>query len=146
MDATQHIRLLQTTYAAQLADATVQYGRAGIIDEVTARHRERRAAGGAAQAARMGITAPAEAFTVSAELFGCADWAVEPEPAGGFAATAGGCLLCGMVKQAGGPSPCRLFCLDPIEAMVRGLAPGAGFEVQETLYDGASCRVRVTGC
>lgn len=145
MDATQHIRLLQTTYAAQLADATVQYGRAGILDEVTARHREPRAAGGAAQAARLGIAAPEDAFTVSAELFGCADWGVARQPDGGFVATAGRCLLCGMVKQAEGPSPCRLFCLDPIEAMVRGLAPGAGFEAQETLYDGASCRVRVTG-
>ena len=34
-----------------------------------------------------------------------------------------------MVKKSGGPSPCRLFCLDPIEAMVKGVAPGARFEV-----------------
>jgi hypothetical protein len=50
-----------------------------------------------------------------------------------------------MVKKAGGPSPCRLYCLDPLEAMGKGLAAGAGFDVEETLYDGGQCRVRVSG-
>ena len=62
---------------------------------------------------------------------------------GGFVATASRCLLCALVKQMGGPSPCRLFCLDPIEGMLVGLAPDAAVRVQETLYDGGACRVRV---
>ncbi len=149
MDSAQHIRLLQLTYAAQLADAATQYGRAGIIDEVTAQRRTQRLATGAAQAAQMGISEPQAAFTSSAALFGCADWTVSQAsnggdgPAAGFVATAGRCLLCGLVKKAGGPSPCRLFCLDPIEGLVRGLAPHAAFDVRETLYDGEQCRVRV---
>ncbi len=60
-----------------------------------------------------------------------------------FTATARTCLLCALVKKAGGPSPCRLYCLDPIEAMVRGLDADGRFDVEETLYDGAECRVRV---
>lgn len=149
MDSAQHIRILQMTYAAQLADAATQYGRAGIIDEVTAQRRAQRLAAGAAQAAQMGIAEPAAAFTTSAALFGCADWTVAQAPtrgdgpAAGFVATAGRCMLSGMVKKAGGPSPCRLFCLDPIEGLVRGLAPDATVDVEETLFEGARCRVRV---
>jgi hypothetical protein len=142
MDPAQHIRTLQLTYAAQLADAVVQYEKAGVLGRVTEERRAMRLAGGAAQAAQMGIAEPAAAFTTSAALFGCADWTVAAEgPA--FTATAHTCLLCALVKKAGGPSPCRLYCLDPIEAMVRGLDAGAGFDVEETLCDGAECRVRV---
>jgi hypothetical protein len=39
--------------------------------------------------------------------------------------------------------PCRLFCLDPIEGMIVGLAPGAAVEVEETLCAGGAGRVRV---
>jgi hypothetical protein len=94
--------------------------------------------------AQLGVAEPAAAFTVSAALFGCADWTVA-DGAGreGFVATARRCLLCAMVKKAGGASPCRLYGLDPIEGTVEGLAPGAGFDVQETLSEGAECRVRV---
>ncbi len=144
MDSTQHIRLLQFTYAAQLADATRQYGLAGILGQVTAERRAQRLAAGATQAAQLGVADAPGAFTVSAELFGCADWTVAPEEAdGAFEATAGRCLLCAMVMKAGGTSPCRLFCLDPIEGMVKGVAPGAAFEVLETLFEGERCCVRV---
>jgi len=145
MDTQQHLRLLQITYAAQLADAIRQYGRVGILQKVTDEKRAERRATGAAQAAQLGITEPQAAFTTSAELFGCADWTVNgAEGDGSFEAGATRCLLCVMVKKAGGPSPCRLFCLDPIEAMVKGLSPDARFEVMDTLYEGECCRVRVT--
>jgi hypothetical protein len=150
MDTQQHLRLLQVTYAAQLADSVRRYGEAGILDQVTAEKRDERRAMGAAQAAQLGITEPRVAFTTSAELFGCADWTVAaiPDAAAadpGFDATATRCLLCGLTKKLGGPSPCRIFCLDPIEAMVVGLEPEARLEVLETLYDGERCRVRVQG-
>jgi hypothetical protein len=57
-----------------------QYGRAGILERVTAERRETRLAAGAAQAAQLGITDPAAAFTMSAALFGCADWSVASDP------------------------------------------------------------------
>jgi hypothetical protein len=110
-----------------------------VTDEKLA---ERRASA-AAQAAQLGVTTPGAAFTTSAELFGCADWTVDEATDGGFDATATWCLLCAMVKKAGGPSPCRLFCLDPIEAMVQALQPEARLDVSETLYEGERCRVRV---
>lgn len=143
MDAQAHIRMLQQAYAAQLADTVVRYGQAGILEDVTAVKRAQRLQTGAAQAAQLGIAEPEQAFTRSAQLFGCADWAVEAGEDGAFRAEAGHCLLCAMVKKMGGPSPCRIFCLDPIEAVVRGLRADAEFDVQETLYDGERCRVQV---
>ena len=145
MDTAQHLRILQLTYAAQLADAVVQYGRAGVLESVTEERRAARLAAGAAQAGQLGIAEPAGCFTVSAELFGCADWSVEDAPGGGgFTASASRCMLCALVKKAGGPSPCRLFCLDPIEGMVKGLDPSVAFDVRETLFDGERCSVQVT--
>ena len=162
MEAAQHIRILQLTYAAQLADSVRQYENAGVLGRVTAERRTARLASGAAQAAQLGIAEPAAAFTTSAALFGCADWTIEAdetkrvdedagarsgeaEAAPAFVATARTCLLCAMVKKADGPSPCRLYCLDPIEAMVRGLSPNTAFQIEETLYEGEQCRVRVGG-
>jgi hypothetical protein len=143
MEPVQHIRILQHAYAAQLADATTRYGKAGILEQVTEERRAARLSSGAVKAAaKMGVTEPAAAFTTSAGLFGCADWTVAPDD-DGFVATASRCLLCALVKQMAGPSPCRLFCLDPIEGMIVGLAPDAAVDVQETLYDGGACRVRV---
>ena len=143
MDTRQHLRLLQVTYAAQLADAVTRYGQAGILDQVTAAKRVERRAGGATQAAQLGITTPEAAFTTSAEIFGCADWTAGEARGGGVEAHATHCLLCAMVRKLDGPSPCRLFCLDPIEAMVVGLQPDTQLEVEETLFDGEQCRVRV---
>jgi hypothetical protein len=143
MDDAQHIRILQYTYAAQLADSVSRYAGAGILDQVTTERRSARLANGAAQAAQLGVSTPGEAFTVSARLFGCADWTVEEDGGGALVATAGRCLLCSLAKKAGAPSPCRLFCLDPLEGLVQGVRPGAGFDVLETLYDGERCRVRV---
>ena len=144
METARHIRMLQFTYAAQLADAVHQLARAGALEQVTSERRATRLGADAAQAAQLGVTRPAEAFTASAELFGCADWTVASDGDEAFVATAQHCLLCGMTKKASAPSPCRLYCLDPIEAMIEGVAPGAGFEVDETLYDGDRCRVRVS--
>ena len=43
----QKIQTLQTYYAAALADTTLRYGKAGILDEVTAQKRAEQMAGGA---------------------------------------------------------------------------------------------------
>ncbi len=128
-------------------------GEAGILERVTEQKRAERAAAGpaagATQAAQMGITSAEAAFTTPAELFGCADWTVAaadgPDADGSFEAHATRCMLCALAKKLDAPSPCHIFCLDPIESIVSTLRPDATFEVQETLYAGEGCRVRVGG-
>jgi hypothetical protein len=143
MDAAAQIKMLQVTYAAQMADSVKRLHDAGALEATTAQKRAEQLASGAGRAAQMGIGEPREVFTRLAELFGCADWTVE-EAADGFVASASHCLLCALAKRMGGPSPCRIGCLDPLEGMVRGLVPEARFAAAETLFDGGRCLVKVT--
>jgi hypothetical protein len=143
MDTTAQIKMLQVSYAAQMADSVKRLGDAGALEATTAQKRAEQLASGAGRAAQMGIGEPREVFTRLAELFGCADWTIE-EAADGFAATASHCLVCALAKRMTAPSPCHIGCLDPMEGMVRGLVPPARFQVEDTLFDGRRCRVRVT--
>lgn len=142
MEQTQQIKMLQMAYAGVLADAVAQYDNEGVLESVTARKRQGQIAGGAVAARQFGVSAPEEAFTKLAEVFGCANWQITPE-ADGFMAEATHCMLCGMAKKLHGASPCAIYCLNPMEGMVKGVAPGAKFETLETLWDGQRCRVRV---
>jgi len=140
----QKIQTLQTYYAAALADTTLRYGKAGILDEVTAQKRAEQIAGGAMLAERFGVKEPQDAFLKTAEMYGCADWNCENKD-GGFTATATRCALCAISKHMGGQfSPCQVHCLSPMEAMLKGVSPNAEFVVESTLWDGDNCEVNVT--
>lgn len=97
---------------------------------------------GKTKAAQFGITRPEEVFCRLTEIFGCARWEITAE-AGGFAAETKSCKLCAIAKSIGAPGPCDLYCLDPMEGMVKGLAPELQFAVVETLWDGSKCRVEI---
>lgn len=143
MDSVKHIQLLQMVYAGALADATFQYGQEGVLQQVTARKRQEQLATGQKKAAQFGATTPEAVFTNLSGLFGCVAWQLVPQ-AEGFSAEASSCVLCALAKKMGAPQPCRLFCLDPMEGMVKGLQPDARFDVAETLWEGQKCRVTVT--
>jgi hypothetical protein len=145
MDKDQQIQVLQLTYAHVLADATRQLGLECVLERVTERKRQEQLATGSTKAELFGITSPEQVFTALPAYFGCVSWRVKAND-GGFVAETSGCVLCGLAKMIDAPSPCRLYCLDPIEGMIKGLEPEAGFIVQETLWNGEMCRVEVSGC
>ena len=138
----QKLKTLQMYYAAALADSTLRYGRAGILDDVAAQKRAEQMAAGTALAGRFGVKKPQDAFLATADTYGCADWTCE-NTNGGFIATAGHCTLCAMAKHMGDYSPCKIHCLSPMEAMLKGVAPEAKFVVEETLWDSDECKVNV---
>ena len=140
----EKLKALQMYYAAALADSTLRYGKAGILDEVTAQKRAEQMAGGAALAERFGVKDPQDAFLKTAETYGCADWVCENTD-DGFTATATRCMLCAISKKMGGAySPCQVHCLSPMEAMLKGIAPSAEFVVESTLWDGDKCKVSIS--
>jgi hypothetical protein len=145
MDKDQQIQVLQLTYAHVLADATLQLGLEGVLERVTERKRREQLATGSAKAKHFGITSPEQVFTALSACFGCASWRATAKE-GGLVAETSGCVLFGLARMIDAPSPCRLYCLDPMEGMVKGLEPEADFMVQETLWDGEMCRVEVSGC
>ena len=142
MDNDRHVQLLQKIYASVLADTVLQFDQEGVLENVIRRKRQEQLATGKLKAAQFGVSTPAEVFTRLSSIFRCAIWEITPQEAG-FTAETSGCLLCALAKKMGASSPCRLYCLDPMEGMVKGLNPTAEFVAQETLWTGQKCRVDV---
>lgn len=139
----QKLKTLQMYYAAALADSTLRYGKAGILDNVTMQKRAEQMANSLALAERFGVKEPQDAFLKTADTYGCADWKCE-ETENGFTATASRCILCAISKKMSGEfNPCQINCLSPMEAMLKGIAPEAEFNVKETLWDGDKCMVKI---
>ena len=142
MDSNEKVRILQLAYAGALADAVLRMGRDGILPKVTEEKRREQLRTGRAKADQFSISRPEEVFSRLTEIFGCATWEIKPEN-GGFSAETKSCMLCAIAKRMGAPGPCDMYCLDPMEGMVKGLAPDTKFSVVETLWDGSKCRVEV---
>ena len=138
----QKLKALQMYYAAALADSVLRYGNAGVLNRVAEQKRAEQMKTGAVLAERFGVREPKQAFTKIQEIYGCANWVCE-DAADGFNAVCTNCTLCAISKKMGAYSPCQVHCLSPIEAMLKGVAPGAEFYADETLWDGAKCLVRV---
>lgn len=144
MEAAEKVKVLQAMYAGVLADAVLRMGRERILEKVEAEKKEELKVTGAMRARQLGITRAEDVMPALSELMGCADWTVAArEDGSGFIAAASRCMLCAMAKKLGAPSPCRIYCLDPMEAMVKGLEPDVEFNMLDTLYHGTECRVDV---
>ncbi|NPV91786.1 MAG: hypothetical protein HPY50_13550 [Firmicutes bacterium] len=144
MELEKRNRALQMLYAGMLADSVLQLGREGVLETVTQRKRQEQMAQGRLIDAQLGVSRPEEVFPTLYEIAGCSPWEIKTME-DGFAAEARSCLLCGIAKKVGAPSPCRIYCLNPMEGMVKGLNPELRYEVKETLWEGERCRIEVTG-
>jgi hypothetical protein len=142
MQNEKDIQLLQLTYTAVLADATAQFAKENVLQNVTQRKKAEQMAAGKMKAEQFGITSPAAVFTRLAEVFNCAAWEIRNMEKK-FVAETTTCKLCAIAKKINAPAPCYLYCLDPMEGMVKGLNLQAAFAVEETLWDGEKCRVLV---
>ncbi len=142
METEAKLKILQTTYAAVLAETVLHLGAGGLLEAVSRKKREQARANGARMAAQLGVREPAEVFEKTAEVFGCARWTVSRE-GGRVVAETGSCLLRTFAGKLGAPSPCRIYCLDPLEGMARALDPAARLEAVETLWEGSRCRVEL---
>jgi len=142
MDIEKHVQFLQMAYAGAMADTVLQFEKEGVLAGITDRKRQENIYSGKVRAAQFGITKPEEVFLKLAELFGCASWNITSNSNGLIAQTSG-CKLCAIAKKIGAPSPCRLYCLDPMEGMVKALKGDADFAVEETLWEGSKCSILV---
>jgi len=143
MESNKQVQILQMAYAGVLADAVLQYGKEGVLPAVTERKRQEQLATGKIMAAQFGMNAPEEVFLKLSELFGCAQWEIVNKSVDGFIAQAQSCRLCAIAKRIGAPSPCYIYCLNPMEGLVRAIKRDAVYAIEETLWEGKSCRVRI---
>jgi len=91
---------------------------------------------------RFGVKEPKQVFRNVQELYGCANWEFT-DTENGFEAVTTSCMLCTISKKMGNFSPCQLYCLSPLEAMLKGISPNADFSVMDTLWDSDKCSVSV---
>ena len=144
MELLEKVRSLQVIYAGALADSVLRLGNEGVLEKVTEQKRKEQLVSGKVRVSQMDISSTDEVFLKLSDLMGCADWTIEPdENGGGFTAIASRCLLCAMAKKIGAQSPCRMYCLNPMEGMVKGLSENVSFDVQSTLYENTQCRVSI---
>jgi hypothetical protein len=134
--------ILQNVYAAALADSVLRMGKGGILDKVTVQKRQEQILTGKMRAQQLGVTRPDEVFLKLSEIFDCARWEIKAE-ANGFLAENKVCKLCAISKKMGAPNPCHIYCLDPMEGMIKGLDANLKFEVAETLWEGTACKVNI---
>jgi len=142
MEAERKVQILQIAYIGVLVDNIMQLDKENILEKVIERKRTEQLAIGKTRASQFGIKTPHEVFTRLSEIFGCVKWEIILQD-NGFVAEAAGCMLCSMSKKAGSPSPCHLYCLDPMEGMIKGINPDIRYNVKETLWDGRKCIVEV---
>ncbi len=143
MDSDKQVQILQMAYAGALADAVLQFDKEGVLQHVSDRKRLVQLATGKIMATQFGMDKPEEVFLKLSELFGCAQWEIKNSSAEGFVAQANSCRLCAIAKKLGAPSPCRIYCLNPMEGLVKALKENVAYTVEETLWEGERCRVRV---
>lgn len=142
MELEQKLKLLQIIYASALADSTLRLGGEGVLDKVTLKKREEHMMTGKSRADQFGICKPEEVFEKLSELFGCANWTIKSNGEG-FTAEATGCMLCSIANKMGAQSPCNIYCLDPMEGMIKGIDSGLTYDVVDTLWSGQKCEVKV---
>ncbi len=140
MELEKRVKILENTYAAVLAEAVTIFTKFGILDKVTEIKSQRNDAVNKMQVANFNIHSEQEVFTRLAEVFNCANWEIQPNKKG-FSATASGCKLCAITKKLGGNSPCDIYCLNPMKAMIKTLNPEAQFILNSTLWDNNKCEV-----
>jgi hypothetical protein len=138
----QKVKTLQMYYSAALADSTLRYGKEGILDKITEQKRIEQVNNGSALAQMYSVKEPKQAFEKVQDMFGCADWVCE-DIENGFTAVSKKCMLCVLSKKMGTYSPCQIYCLSPIEAMIKGVCPNAEFIIEKTLWDNDKCIVKV---
>lgn len=140
MENEKKIKMLQMFYAGALADSVLRLGKEGLLEKVTKEKRQEQMMSGKVRAAQLGIQDPKEVFEILPEVFGCANWKVE-EKSEGFEATATNCMLCTLSKKLGAQSPCKIYCLDPMEGLVHGIDEKSEFDVVSTLWNQNECKV-----
>ncbi len=143
MEQEMKISTLRQIIIMQALDALENYERTGVLAEVTKMKRERDILSGEKKAELFGITKPEQFLVFNAELIECAIWDIKKEN-DDIVAIASSCKMCEQAKARELPSPCHLYCINPVDGVVQGVEGGYKLSVEETLWNGTECRFRIS--
>lgn len=142
MNSELRLKILENAYIGALVDSVYNYGKNGVLDEITKDKKKMQMLIGKKQAEQFGITNPEDVFKTLSQVFNCTPWEIEEDDKG-FEAKATSCKLCAFAKKMGAESPCDIYCLNPMEGMIKGVNTDLEYEVLETLWNGNKCLVKV---
>lgn len=142
MDLEKRVRALEIAYAGVQADAVRCFDSEGVLDKVTEKKRKEQLLMGKHQAEVFNIQKAQDVFNRLSEIFNCATWTITEEE-DGFTAVSEACKLCAMAKKVCKSSPCYMYCLNPMEGIIKGLNADNSFEVIETQWDGQRCIIKI---
>lgn len=137
------LMVMRNFYVALAVDSLKRYEKHGILDDIIEEKKAELPHVAPILTQQLGMNSAEEVFEKMTTIFECANWSVT-KTENGIRATATQCQMCNMAKQQNTASPCQIYCLNPLEAMVKSVAPEALFEVVNNLYDDNCCRVEVT--
>lgn len=143
MNTEMRLKILENAYIGALVDSIYNYSKQGVLDKVTQDKKKVQMLMGKNHADQFGITKPEDVFTVLSKIFNCTSWEIEHED-NGFEAKAKSCKLCAFAKKVGTESPCDIYCLNPMEGMIKGINDKLNFKTSETLWNGKECKVQVS--
>ncbi len=143
MKSEMRLKILENAYVSVLVDSIYNFSKHEVLDKVTEDKRKVQMLMGKKQVEQFGITKPEDVFVVLSKIFNCTSWEIE-QTGNGFEAKAKGCKLCAYAKKLGSESPCDIYCLNPMEGMVKGINSQLNFEISETLWSGKECKVNVS--
>lgn len=142
MDLAKRVKMLEIAYAGVQADAVRWFNNEGLLEKITEQKKKEQLALGKQQAERFGIQKTEDVFIRLSEIFNCASWEISKE-GNCLTAVARACRLCALAKTMSQASPCYIYCLNPMEGMIKGIKPDSLFDVRETLWNGTECRILV---
>src|SRR3972149_2405014 len=144
MNEQNQTRTLQLFYPGLMVDAAANFEHFGVVEQVRQKKAREQAVAAPAQLAQLGIRSPRELFERFTGIFGCARWELAELDAGAVQAETRSCLACAIAKKRGGGKPCELYCINPFRGLAQALNPARELTVEETLWEGGRCLVRLS--
>jgi hypothetical protein len=142
MDIEKRLAILQTTYAASVAETVNIYDKLQVLEKVVEDRKAMQAQKAPYLNQQLGIESVEDVFAKLSEIYNCANWTVK-KTGTRYAATATACKLCSFSKKMGGANACRGWCLDPMIAMLTALCNGQieRISVESTLHHDDCCKI-----
>jgi hypothetical protein len=137
MEAEKKLKLLQLFYAGVLADSIKNYALTEVLEHVEKTKAVEQKLAAKGQLAQLNIDSASSLFNTFSEVFGCINWNVETIDQKTIA-TGKSCILCAIAKKMAIPRPCNMYCINPLDALARGL--GCSLTIESTLWEGSSCK------
>lgn len=137
-----YLATLRNLYTGLQAETLLRYHNAGIINEVETEKYRLSLVNGKKNAIMLQISTIEDAFMKPSKIVECARWEVKEDDEK-VTAICKGCKIINLCKKIGAPSPCNLYCLNPIEGMVKAIEPNADFRTLSTLWDADKCEIEI---